>query len=155
MNAARLGGWSDLQPRSSAARACSSARSMRPQALRVASHSSTRRTWQISRTSRAVTAPDDGAAVGQQVDDADAGQGDQRLADGRVADAEALGQLLRDQVLPGAQPALEDVGQERLHHDCLHRPWFPGRGFQFGSCQGRSPNGYRVSIKMGEPAGLM
>jgi hypothetical protein len=32
-----------------------------------------------------------------------------------VADAEALGQLLRYQVLPGAEPALEDVGQQRLH----------------------------------------
>ena len=59
-------------------------------------------------------AADDRPAVGQQVDDADARQGDQRLADRRVADAEALGQLLGDQVLPGPEPALEDVGQQRL-----------------------------------------
>src|SRR5207248_7504654 len=55
-----------------------------------------------------------GPAVGQQVDDADAGQGDQRLADGRVADAEALGHVLGDEVGAGAEPALEDVGQEGL-----------------------------------------
>src|SRR5207237_2176905 len=48
----------------------------------------------------------DGTAVGQQVDDADAAQGDEGLADGRVANAEALGQFLRDQALPGSQLAL-------------------------------------------------
>jgi hypothetical protein len=43
-------------------------------------------------------ATDDGAAVGQQVDDADASQGNQRLADGRMADAEAFRQFLRHQM---------------------------------------------------------
>ena len=43
----------------------------------------------------------DGAAVGQQVDDADAGQGDQGLADRRMTDAEALGQFLRDKMRAG------------------------------------------------------
>ena len=60
-------------------------------------------------------AADDGPAIGRQVDDADAGQRDECLADRRVADAEAIGQLLRDQVLPGPQPTVEDVGQQRLH----------------------------------------
>jgi hypothetical protein len=31
-----------------------------------------------------------------------------------MADAEALGQFLGDEVCPGPQPALEHVGQERL-----------------------------------------
>ena len=60
-------------------------------------------------------AADDGAAVGQQVDDADAGQGDQRLADGRVADAEPIRQFLRDEVGARSDPAVEHVGHQRLH----------------------------------------
>jgi len=59
-------------------------------------------------------APDDGPAVGQQVDDADAGQGDQGLADRGVAHPEPVGQLLGDQVLAGPQPAPEHVGQDGL-----------------------------------------
>src|SRR5262249_47381743 len=58
--------------------------------------------------------PNDGPAVGQQVDDADAAQGDERLADGRVTNAEAFGKFLRDQALSGPQFALEDVRQQRL-----------------------------------------
>ena len=50
-------------------------------------------------------AADDRPAVGDEVEDADPGQGDQRLADGRVADAEARGQLLGDEVLAGPQGA--------------------------------------------------
>ncbi len=60
-------------------------------------------------------AADDGPAVGQQVDDADAGQRDERLADRRVADAEALGQLLGDEVLAGAKAPLEDIGEQGFH----------------------------------------
>jgi hypothetical protein len=57
---------------------------------------------------------DDGAAIGQQVDKPGAGQLDERLADRRVTESEALGQFLRDQALTGAQPALKDLGQQRL-----------------------------------------
>src|SRR5262249_51817598 len=53
--------------------------------------------------------------VRQQVDQADARQGDQGLADRSVTDAEALGQLLRDEVGAGAEPPLEDVADQRLH----------------------------------------
>ena len=56
----------------------------------------------------------DGSAIGQEIDDTDAGQGDESLANGSVADAEALGQLLRDQVRPGPQSALEDIGEQGL-----------------------------------------
>ena len=58
---------------------------------------------------------DDGPAVGQEVDDADAGQRDQGLADRRVADPEAHGQLLGHQVRAGTEAALEDLGQQALH----------------------------------------
>src|SRR5262249_2383800 len=54
--------------------------------------------------------------VGNQIDDADAAQREQRLADRGVADAEALGQFLGDEVLAGPQPALEHVAQQRLHN---------------------------------------
>ena len=99
----------------SSARACSSARSMRPQA--VARRLALQGAADLADLADLVRrdAPHDGPAIGQQIDDADAGQRDECLADRRVTDAEAFGQLLRDQVLAGAQPALEDVGQERLH----------------------------------------
>src|SRR5262249_29827721 len=61
--------------------------------------------------------PDDGAAVGQQIDDADAGEADEGFTDGRVADAEAGGQLLRNEVLAGAEASLEDVGKQRFDDD--------------------------------------
>ena len=52
------------------------------------------------------------------MNDADPGQFDQRLADRRVADAEALCQSLCDQPFAGSQPALEDIGEYGTHH-CL------------------------------------
>lgn len=57
----------------------------------------------------------DGAAVGDEIDDADAGEGDEGLADGGVADAEASSEGLGDEVLTGDEVALEDIGKERLH----------------------------------------
>lgn len=58
---------------------------------------------------------DDGAAVRDDVDDADAGEGDEGFADRRVADAEAVGQVLGDEVFAGLEAAVEHVGQQRLH----------------------------------------
>ena len=37
-----------------------------------------------------------------------------RFADGRMADAEAFRQFLRDQMRPGPQPAVDHVGQQGL-----------------------------------------
>src|SRR5262249_62216762 len=56
--------------------------------------------------------PDDRAAVGQQIDDANPRQFDQRLADRGVADAESVGEGLRDEPFAGAKPALEDVRED-------------------------------------------
>jgi len=60
--------------------------------------------------------PHDGAAIGRQVNDADACQADQGLADRRVADAEAHGELLSDKMLAGAEPAVKYIGKKRLHN---------------------------------------
>ena len=53
----------------------------------------------------------DRATVRKEIDDADARQFDEGFADRRMADAEARRQFLRAQVLPGAKPALHDIGQ--------------------------------------------
>lgn len=57
---------------------------------------------------------DNGAAIRLQVNDADAGQGDERFADRSVADAEALGELLGSQMGARPQASLKDVAQEGL-----------------------------------------
>ena len=54
------------------------------------------------------------AAVRIEIDDADAGELDERLADRRVADAEAFGELFGDEALAGAELAVKDFGQEGL-----------------------------------------
>ena len=60
----------------------------------------------------------DRAAVGQEIDDANSGQGDQCFADRSMADAIAPGKLLGDEAGAGPQLTLEHVGEQGLD-DCL------------------------------------
>jgi hypothetical protein len=54
--------------------------------------------------------PDNGAAVWQEVHNADTGQADESFPNGGLADAETLGQFARYQVRARSEPTLEDVG---------------------------------------------
>jgi len=59
-------------------------------------------------------APDDGPAVGTDLDDTDPRQGDQRLTDRRPAHAQAFRQFLDDQPLPGPEAAVHDILEQIL-----------------------------------------
>ena len=55
-------------------------------------------------------------AEGQQIDDADSGKLDQRLANRRRTDAKFIGQLLHDEPLARVIAAGENAVQNRLHN---------------------------------------
>jgi hypothetical protein len=66
--------------------------------------------------------PDNRPPVRQQVNQADAGEGDQRFADRCWTDAEPLRQILGDKMLSGLKSALEHIGQERLNNRLAPHP---------------------------------
>ena len=74
------------------------------------------------------------AAIGQQVDDANAAQFDQCLANWRVADAEANRERVGHQPLARVQVTLEDIGQDSANDRRRRRPWSNGASTDGQSC---------------------
>ena len=121
---------------------------MRPQAVRVASHSRARRTWQTSRTSFGVTRRTTAPRLGSR---------SMMPMPARAISASRMGVWLTPKrfasscvtrCCAGAEAALENVGQQRLHDGLaaeaaaqFQRLWFR-RGGQGRSSGTQSGGGY-------------